>query len=344
MTHKLVKNRFFLAAMLLAWLVCPFAASLYGPYSLPLADIWEVFKNPFSGGDDPAWLIVAEIRLARAFTALFCGGALAMAGVALQGVLRNPLAEPFTLGISAGAACGASLAIAFAAAEGMAHTALISSCSLAGSIAALAASLFLGRGRGAFERESVILAGIAVAAFLGSIVALVKALNEESVTSIVFWIMGSLQGRSWGEMPMLLGLLIPGALLCAAGWRDLDALALGDERAATLGINPGPTRLRLLCGASLMTAGCVAVCGVIGFVGLVAPHILRALLGPAHGPLLLASFLFGGMFLLGCDCLARAALNGGQELPVGVVTALTGGPFFAFLIWRRQNDSAASSR
>ena len=174
-----------------------------------------------------------------------------------------------------------------------------------------------------------------MAAFLGAVVALVKALNEESVTSIVFWIMGSLQGRGWDSVPLLLATLLPGLLVVLPGWRKLDMLALGDEQAAHLGLVVGRTRFWLLAGASCMTAGCVAVAGVIGFVGLVVPHVLRMLLGSAHGPLLYGAFLGGGILLVWADVLARCVLSGGQELPVGVVTALLGGPFFAFLVRRR---------
>lgn len=194
-------------------------------------------------------LVVNQIRLARVCLSALCGGALAVAGVALQGVLRNPLADPFTLGISAGAACGASIAIALGGMAGsqirllellgLSQAALVAPAALAGSLLALCGALWLGRSRGSFSRESVILAGIAVAAFLGALVALVKALNEESVTSIVFWIMGSLQGRGWDSLPLLLGTLVPGLLAVALGWRALDVLSLGDEQAAQLGLNVG---------------------------------------------------------------------------------------------------------
>ena len=204
-----------------------------------------------------------------------------------------------------------------------------------GVLLALGGALWLGSGQGSFRRETVILAGIAVAAFLGAVVALVKALNEESVTSIVFWIMGSLQGRGWDSVPLLLATLLPGLLVVLPGWRKLDMLALGDEQAAHLGLAVGRARFWLLAGASCMTAGCVAVAGVIGFVGLVVPHVLRMLLGGAHGPLLYGAFLGGGILLVWADVLARCVLSGGQELPVGVVTALLGGPFFAFLVRRR---------
>ncbi|WP_300717627.1 iron ABC transporter permease [uncultured Desulfovibrio sp.] len=336
-------------ALLLAgvWLCSLPLACLPGPVPIAVGDALRALgavPGLCAPADDSIQLVVGQIRLARVLLGLLCGGALAVAGVALQGVLRNPLADPFTLGISAGAACGASIAIALGGslglwagglAAGLSAAATISLAALLGSLLALGGALWLGSGQGSFRRETVILAGIAVAAFLGAVVALVKALNEESVTSIVFWIMGSLQGRGWDSLPLLLATLLPGLLVVLPGWRKLDLLALGDEQAAHLGLAVGRSRFWLLAGASCMTAGCVAVAGVIGFVGLVVPHVLRLVLGSAHGPLLYGAFLGGGILLVWADVLARVALSGGQELPVGVVTALLGGPFFAFLVRRR---------
>lgn len=335
------RARVVLAALSLVWCCSLPLACLPGPYPLEPAVVMGALRAFFSGegAQDVPVLVVGGIRLARVCLALLCGGALGVAGVALQGVLRNPLADPFTLGISAGAACGASLAIALggalAAALGLTHTALVAGAAMTGALLALALALWLGRGRGAFSRETVILAGIAVAAFLGALVALVKALNEESVTSIVFWILGSFQGRGWESLPLLLVALVPGLCCVGLGWRRLDVLALGGEEAAHLGLAVGRARFWLLAGASCMTAGCVAVAGVIGFVGLVVPHILRLFMGAAHGPLLAGAFLGGGTLLLWADVAARCVLDGGRELPVGVVTALLGGPFFAFLVRRR---------
>lgn len=332
-----------LAALAVFWLVSLPLACLPGPFPLDAGEVFRTLAVSLGLSDAPVeasrLLVVGKIRLARVCLAALCGGALAVAGVALQGVLRNPLADPFTLGISAGASCGASMVIALggglAVRLGFSQAALVPPAALAGALLALCGALWLGRGRGDFSRESVILAGIAVAAFLGAVVALVKALNEESVTSIVFWILGSLQGRGWDSLPLLLGTFVPGLLAVGLGWRALDVLSLGDEQAVQLGLNVGRARFWLLAGASCMTAGCVAVAGVIGFVGLVVPHVLRLLLGPGHGPLLTGAFLGGGVLLVWADVLARSVLDGGQELPVGVVTALLGGPFFALLVRRR---------
>ena len=345
MQHAFPFSRRPAVVLLCVFLLCLISlplSCLPGPAGIAVGDVLAALAAPLGLGDpvsSETSLIVLDIRLSHACMALLCGGALATAGVALQGVLRNPLADPFTLGISAGAACGASIMIAFGAPLavllGISAAGLISGGALLGALLALGGALWLGRSGGTFSRESIILGGIAVAAFLGAVVALVKALNEESVTSIVFWIMGSLQGRGWNDLPLLLATLLPGLCCIACCWRALDVLGLGDEQAAQAGLAVGRARLLLLLGASSMTAGCVAVAGVIGFVGLVAPHVLRLRLGVGHGPLLFGAFFGGGLLLLWADVAARSLLGGGMEIPVGVVTALIGGPFFAFLVKRR---------
>ncbi|MDR2054864.1 MAG: iron ABC transporter permease [Desulfovibrio sp.] len=331
---------------LAAFWVCALPLScLIGPVAISPAEVFQAFWARLGltapPPDQASYLVVGNIRLARVVIAALCGASLAMAGVTLQGVLRNPLADPFTLGISAGAACGASLVIATgeaaspAALLGLSRAGFIAPAALAGALLALFGTIWLGSAKdAALRRESVVLAGIAVSAFLGALVALIKALHEESVTSIVFWLLGSLQGRSWESLPLLLVTFAPGFLVVGLNFRKLDLLCLGDEEAAQLGLNVGRTRFCLLTGAGMMTAGCVAVAGIIAFVGLVVPHLLRMCLGGSHGPLLAGAFFGGGLLLVFADALARC-LPGGQELPVGVVTALLGGPFFALLVRRR---------
>lgn len=334
------------AACAALWLVSAPLACLPGPVDIPAGEVLRLLAVtlgfiPPDGADPTRLVIVGQIRLSRVLLALLCGGGLALAGAALQGVLRNSLADPFILGISAGAACGASLAIALGGGTAFALAAFfpggpIAASALLGALAALASTLMLGRGAGGFARENVILAGVAVSAFLGALVALIKALNEESVAGIVFWIMGSFQGRGWDSLFLLGPPLVLGLIPVAAHWRELDVLALGDTQAAQLGLKVGRARLCLLFGASCMTAGAVAVAGIVGFVGLVVPHMLRLIMGAAHGPLLAASWFAGGVLLCWADVPARCLLEGGRELPVGVVTALIGGPVFALLL---RNDA-----
>ncbi|MBM4285720.1 MAG: iron chelate uptake ABC transporter family permease subunit, partial [Deltaproteobacteria bacterium] len=178
--------------------------------------------------------------------------------------------------------------------------------------------------------------GIVVSTFLSALISLIKSLDEESLSAIVFWIMGSFSGRGWIHVGFLLPYVAAGFLLAGAYTRELDLLALGEEQSHHLGVAVSRVRLALLVGASLLTAGAVSVSGVIGFVGLVVPHVVRLLSGPAHGRLLLLSALTGALTLIWADVVARTLLASGQELPVGVVTALLGGPFFLYLLRSRR--------
>ncbi|MBO4369324.1 MAG: iron ABC transporter permease [Desulfovibrio sp.] len=334
------KHPFFLLFLLfLFWLLVLFWACFQGAYTLSWEKIFCSFLSFFQKGDltDPmANHILLQIRAPRVLLAALSGGILALSGLLLQGVLKNPLADPFTLGLSQGAACGASLAIvgiipplSFAPCVKTSITAL---AAFGGALIAISGTLWFGKKGHRFDHTRIILAGVAVATILGSLVALIKALNEESIASIVFWVMGSFQGVFWDDMPILLLPLVPGLFVIMGTWRSLDLFFLDDEQAIPIGLNAHRTRIMILLAASLMTAGCVAIAGVIGFVGLIVPHILRLLLGPLHAPLFFASFLGGGILLVLSDVLARTLLENGQEIPVGVVTALLGGPFFAFLV------------
>ena len=288
---------------------------------------------------DPTFkVIIFNIRLSRVVLSALVGVALAVSGTAFQGLLRNPLADPFTIGVSTGAAFGASLALGFGLGSlGRLGLLALPLASLAGALIALFAVIALSRDEGQVRRGTMILGGIVVATFMSSLISLVKSLNEESVASIVFWVMGSFQGRGWPHVGFILPYMIIGLLLIARYSRELDILALGENQARQLGINVDSVRLRILIGASLLTAGAVSVSGVIGFVGLVVPHVVRMSFGGEHRPLLVLCGILGGVVLLWADVLARIILPGGEEMPVGVITALLGGPFFCFLLKRQKS-------
>ena len=339
------------------WIICIGAASLAsgliacGLGSFPstpaetLRALAQAFGLSWGQPVDPALsVVIVDIRLARVALSWLTGASLAVAGCVFQGVLRNPLADAFTLGVSGGAAFGASVAILTGLAgeaifAGLAGgTGILPLFALAGALLALAAVLALGRAgggpSGGMRRETLVLAGIVVSTFLSALISLLKSLDEESVASIVFWIMGSFQGRGFEHVALALPYMAVGLLLVLWRARELDLLALGEGQARLLGLDAGRSRLFLLVGASLLSGAAVAVSGVIGFVGLVVPHLLRLVLGAGHRTLLPASALLGGLLLLWSDVLARSILPGGAELPVGVVTALIGGPFFCLLLGR----------
>ncbi|EPR42410.1 ABC-type transporter, integral membrane subunit [Desulfovibrio sp. X2] len=338
-----------LGALCLASL--PLACAI-GPLHVPEADVWRALGTLFAPGGQPPAMdpvlrsVVLDLRLQRGLLAFCVGLALAVSGCVFQGVLRNPLADAFTLGVSTGAACGASLAIFFGLGARTALTLLglpvgvLPLAGLCGAMAALAAVLLLARAARGPGRETLVLAGIVVATVLAACIALLKALNEESTANIVFWLMGSLQGRGAGHLLLLLPYLIAGLALLGLWARDLDALSLGSAQAGLLGVDAPRARRRLLVAASLLAGAAVSVSGVIGFVGLVVPHMARRMVGAEHRPLLVFSGLLGGLTLLWADVLARSMLPGGLELPVGVVTALCGGPFFCLVLVRRGRREA----
>lgn len=321
------------------------AGCLFGPTSIPWDQALKALLEPLGLGPGPdketVGVVVLSIRLSRACLAWLCGAGLAVSGAVFQAILQNPLADPFTIGVSTGAAFGASLAIFFGLAGlgAIAGPGLLPLAAMAGACLALMAVLALSRSAGGLKRETVVLAGIVVATFLSALVALIKSLDEESVSGIVFWIMGSFQGRGWEHAAFLLPYALPAFLVIGIYSRELDLLSMGDTQARLLGLDAEQARRILLLAASLLAGATVAVAGVIGFVGLVAPHLVRLLLGAEHRPLLLFSALLGGLALLWSDVLARSLLPGGEELPVGVVTALMGGPFFCLLLRRKASGA-----
>ncbi len=292
---------------------------------------------PVPALDRTTEVVVWGIRLSRVVLSGLVGASLATAGVVFQGLLLNPLADPFTLGVSTGAALGVALLVMLGVGGSFLGLSPLPLGALAGALAAMVVVLVLSReSAGRIRKESLILAGIVVSTFLSALISLIKSLDEESLSAIVFWIMGSFSGRGWIHVGFLLPYAALGLALAASNHRELDILALGEEQSHHLGVAVSRVRVKLLLGASLLTAGAVSVSGVIGFVGLVVPHLVRVLAGPAHGRLLVLSALTGALILIWADVVARILLAGGQELPVGVVTALLGGPFFFYLLKSRR--------
>ncbi len=336
------KFSFLLALLIVGAILSLFLASLFGRLDISVADVGKSILAGLGFNLDPdldatSVVVVFNIRLSRICLSMLVGMALAVAGTVFQGILRNPLADPFTLGVSTGAAFGASVALILGVgSKTFLGFGLLPLGALAGALAALFAVITLGRINGQVRRDTMILAGIVVATFLSALISLIKSLNEESVASIVFWVMGSFQGRSWSHVAFVLPYMIAGLVIIWFYSRELDILAMGDTQARQMGVHSDRIRLRLMIGASLLTAGAVSVSGVIGFIGLVMPHLVRMTVGAEHRRLLILSALLGGLALLWSDVLARILLPGGEELPVGVVTALMGGPFFCFLLKRRK--------
>ncbi|MDR3090224.1 MAG: iron ABC transporter permease [Desulfobulbaceae bacterium] len=280
-----------------------------------------------------ATVVILDVRLPRILAAALVGGGLALAGGVFQALLLNPLADPYTLGISSGAAFGASLAIALSL-IGLSFPGAIPLCAFLGALATLAVVFSLAGHDRAFSSNTLILSGIIIAAILSAGIGFIQYLADREVAAIVFWLMGSLVGRSWADVGVLALLSLPASLIIFYHARDLNVMALGNATADSLGVDTVRTRKLLLISASLMTAASVAVAGIIGFVGLLVPHLLRSVLGPDNRLLLPASFLTGAILLLAADTLTRAVLP--HELPIGILTALIGGPFFCLIFKRQQ--------
>jgi iron complex transport system permease protein len=293
----------------------------------------EVLAAVTGRGDATARAIVLDLRLPRALLALVAGGGLALSGAVFQALLRNPLAEPYVLGVSNGAAVGAVALVVTGVAR--AAPALIPIAALVGALAAvfLVFRIATQVGRG-LDTRVLLLAGVVVGAFLNAIILLLLTFADvESFRSAIFWMMGSLAGASWGALGLVALYTFPAAIGLTAFARAFNLISLGEETAAFLGARVERVKVLSYVVASLLVAASVAVCGVIGFIGLVVPHALRMMWGSDHRLLLPGSFLAGGAFLLLTDTAART-LAAPAELPVGVITALVGVPFFVVLLRR----------
>ncbi|MDQ7032340.1 MAG: iron ABC transporter permease [Desulfonauticus sp.] len=292
----------------------------------------STFFNP----ESRCYLILMDIRLPRTILAYCTGIALSLCGATLQAILDNPLAEPFTLGISSGAAFMASLVIYLGINLFSIYT--IPLASLVGAFFTLVFVLYLAKEKYFLCSENLILAGIVLTTFFSALISIVKSLDEEGVSSIIFWIMGSFAGRSWAEVKLFLPFFLLAAPTIFLLRKYLDILLLGDLEAHNLGINPHFYRLIFFVLTSILAGASVSVTGIIGFIGLISPHMLRLLKIDTYYHLIPLSGLTGGCLMLGADILARIVLPGGEELPVGALTALLGGPFFCLLLLQKQKS------
>ena len=276
----------------------------------------------------PHETIVATIRLPRIVLAAVVGFALAAAGTVMQGFFRNPMADPSIIGVSSGAAVGAVAAIAIPNFPlGLRTAAFASAIVTAFVVYAIATE------DGKTPVATLLLAGIAIQTFLGAMISYMLVYSGDSLREAVFWLMGHLHNSTWGQVRLSLPVVILGFAVLTVYARDLNVLLLGEEDAHSLGIEVERTKFTLLAIASVVTAAGVAVAGVIGFVGLIVPHMMRLLVGPDHRILLPTSALAGAAFLVATDTVARA---GPAEVPVGIVTAALGAPFFLYLLRTRE--------
>ena len=274
--------------------------------------------------------IVVELRLPRVLMALAVGAALSLAGVALQGLLRNPLADPYVLGTASGAALGAAIALLLPIEFALLGFGLIHLLAFAGALGAVAIVYRVSRLGGLSSLSSVLLTGYAIGSLLAAGLAITMYLSGQNLRQIFFYLLGSFSLASWPQVVVGLPIIVLGSAVLLTRARSLNALLLGEETAAHLGLDVRRERLVLLAAASLVTAAAVAMAGLIGFVGLVVPHVVRLVAGPNARALLPLSAIWGAAFLAMADLIARIP----GELPVGVITGVIGAPFFLFVLRR----------
>jgi iron complex transport system permease protein len=328
----------------LALLTAAFVAGVsIGPAGMPVGRIGlELFDRlPLvsvdSGLDSRQAAILWDIRLPRVVLALLVGAALSVAGGAYQGVFRNPLADPYLLGAAAGAGLGATLVLTYGAQGGWGPFDALPGAAFVGALLAVGLTYLVGRaaGRGvAGTTTSLILAGVAMASLFTSVQTYFQQRSDDTVREVYAWILGGLSTAGWAEVRLIL----PWTVLAAVGVllyrRPLDVLAVGDEEATNLGLHVDRTRLVVVVAASLGTAAAVAVSGLIGFVGIIVPHAIRLVAGHSYRVILPLTLVAGGAFMVLADLVARTALSP-AEVPIGVITAFVGAPFFLALLGRR---------
>ncbi|MGN9795702.1 FecCD family ABC transporter permease [Streptomyces sp. NPDC054847] len=306
-----------------------------GPADIGVRDVWSVVASHLRG--DVSGLtpirdgIVWNLRLPRTLLAAVCGAGLALCGAVMQSLLRNPLADPFVLGVSSGASTGAVAVVVLGVGGGVLS---VSAGAFTGALCSFAAMLLLSHTLGG-TTDRVVLSGVAAMQLFSALTSfvVVTSADAETTRGVLFWLLGSLSGAGWTDVWLCLAALGAALAVCLGHARTLDAFAFGQDAAATLGVNVGRARLLLLCVTALLTAALVSSAGAIGFVGLVLPHAARALVGPGHGRLLPTTALGGAVFLIWVDTVARTVIEP-QEVPVGVMTSLIGVPAFVLVLYR----------
>lgn len=313
-----------------------FLASLLVLFLAPWVGMQHVgWSDVFGGGDALRGDIFWKLRLPRAVTGFLAGCGLAVGGTVFQSLFRNALAEPFTLGVSSGASAGVVLSMFLGG--GAAAVGFVSMQNVFGFAGALLAILIVyvfSRRKGDHAPSTILLAGVMVSFFFSSLIMLLQHfVDPNNAARMLRAMIGGIAGTGQRQMLLALPFVLAGAAVAALHWRELDIMAFGEDVALSRGVDTGRVRRRLYFAVSLMVGGITAMCGPVGFVGLVAPHICRLLVGPGHALLLPASALFGGAFLVAADVVARTVVAP-AELPVGVVSSLCGAPFFMWLLLR----------
>ncbi|MFA6109715.1 MAG: iron chelate uptake ABC transporter family permease subunit [Candidatus Latescibacterota bacterium] len=305
-----------------------------GPAGVPPRGVLRALGLGTGVGDPVETAIVLNIRLPRVLLAVLVGAALAQSGAVMQGFFRNPMADPYLIGVSAGAALGASLAVFLSLDFWFLGVNGISACAFAGAILVTFTVYAISVRGGRLPVSLVLLTGVAVSSLASAVTSYLVIASGEDLHRLLFWLMGSLSSRRWEHLQMAWPQVLVGLVVVQFYARDLNLILQGEENAKHLGVEVERVKRVLLVAAALLAAAAVAVSGIVGFVGLVVPHVMRLIVGPDHRRLFPASLLGGAALLVLADTLARVVIAP-AELPIGIVTALLGAPFFLFLLSRR---------
>jgi iron complex transport system permease protein len=332
------KLTFYIGAALLLLFFSILVSLSLGSAHIPIADVWRMllFKLPLMdhwmnvNWDTADEQIIMQVRLPRVLLAIIVGASLAVAGTGFQGILRNPLADPYTLGVSSGASVGAAIMIQFGLVEALGQWTVPLVAFITGMVT-LFFVFYLSRIGGKMSMETLILAGVVVNAFLGSFVQFMVSLSNNVVNAILYWLMGSIAMKGWVYSEILTPYLLLGFLVLLSYGRALNLFALGEKQAAHLGVSVERTKIIVLVISTLLTAAAVAVSGVIGFVGLVVPHLIRLIVGPDYRIIIPIATIGGGIYVLWADTIARLILSP-RDIQLGILTAFIGAPFFAYLL------------
>ncbi len=334
--NKRRKLIYWIEGLLLLLLLSIVVTNMIGSVKIPINTVVKILCNHLPFVDiEQTWTtgqenIVWNLRLPRIFLAILVGAILSIAGVAYQGILHNPLAEPYILGVSSGAAIGAASSMLFVG-ESIIGYFTTSLFALLGAVISLSFVILLANINNQRGSQTLILAGVILQSLNGAILIFLITISGDLMESIVFWMMGSLANKDWIDVLVLLPVFILGMIYLYTQSRELNVIALGEGAATHLGMNVEKIKITILIVASFMAATAVSIVGIIGFVGLIIPHLMRLLTGPDHRILIPVSTIAGAIFLLWTDTLARTIVPS-RELPIGVLTAFIGAPIFAYFL------------
>lgn len=329
-----------IGALLVILFVCMITAITLGAVRIPVGETISIIGSrigilssniDISNIKESNIFIVLNIRLPRIILAALVGGILALVGASYQAIFKNPMADPFVMGVSSGAAFGATLSIVLGLNQGIYGFGFTSLVAFVGALATTAIVYNLARIGHKISTTSILLAGIVMSSLLSSCISIMMIFNQDELANIVSWTMGSFNGANWNQITIILIPVLIGLLFLSLLAREMNAIVMGEEDAQNMGVNVELIKKLILIVASLLSALAVSVSGIIGFAGIIVPHLFRIIFGSDHRVLLPVSAIGGGIFLLICDTLARTIVPG-RELPVGVITSVIGGPFFLYLL------------